>query len=275
MANEKILLLQPIFCPSEEQFQRNANSLVSLGEYLNTNKVTNVECQFGGWCASNELWNRILVILKKYFPNHEITSFKNNVGKAVAINFLYKKHVKPSHEFLISADSDIIFPLSTESMFDRLIKASEFMTAYKKMPTGLIALHQLEHGCHLPSVWENNYQFVSNVNNKLHNEKIIWPSGAGGIAGGCLFISRKAWEVIGGYRIMGCYSGDDAYFLLDVAAHGFSWQMSESIPIIHPADSDLLYSQFKVKVCQRDSGASKSDITDQIREAEDFWKNRM
>lgn len=274
MATEKILLLQPIFCPSESQFQRNANSLISLGEYLTTNKITNVECQFGGWCKTPELWNKILTILKKYFPTHEITSFKSNVGKAVTINFLYKKHVKPHHEFMMSVDSDMIFPLSTESYFDRMIKASEFATAYKKAPFGLLAPQQLEHGCHLSCCWENNYQFDSSVNGKLFKEKLVWPNGAGGIAGGLLLFSRKAWEVIGGYRVMGLYSGDDAYSLLDIANKGFTYQLLESVGIIHPKDSNEDWARQKVKVCQRDSGSEKTDLTPFIKEMEEFWEGR-
>lgn len=274
MPTQKILLLQPIFCPSEAMFQRNANSIASLGEYISQNKVDVVEVQFGGWCKTPELWTKILTVLKKYFPNNEITSFKNNVGKAVVINFLSKKYLKPHHEFVMSVDSDIVFPLSTEKMFDRLIKVSEFMTAYKKMPFGMIGLHQLEHGCHLPCCWENNYQFESGINSRLFKEKIVWPTGAGGIAGGCLFISRKSWEIIGGYRIAGVYSGDDSFYLLDVAAKGFSWQMSESIPIIHPAQNDITYAEWKVRVCQRDSGQNRTDISAQINEAEEFWRNR-
>jgi hypothetical protein len=274
MANEKILLLQPIFCPSESQFERNANSLISLGEYLAVNKITNVECQFGGWCKTPELWNKILVILKKYFPNHEITSFKNNVGKAVTINFLYKKHVKPHHEFMMSVDSDMVFPLSTENFFDRMIKASEFATAYKKTPFGLMAPQQLEHGCHLSECFQNNYQFSSNVNGKIYSERLIWPTGAGGIAGGLLLFSRKAWEVIGGYRVMGLYSGEDAYSLLDIGAHGFTYQVLESAGIIHPKDEDILWAQQKVKVCQRDSGSNKTDLTPFIKEMDEFWEGR-
>lgn len=273
MANERILLLQPIFCPSEAQFQRNANSLISLGEYLNVNKITNVECQFGGWCKTPELWNKILTILKKYFPNHEITSFKNNVGKAVTINFLYKKHVKPQHEFIMSVDSDMIFPLSTENYFERMIKASEFATAYKKAPFGLLAPQQLEHGCHLPCCWENTYQFDSEVNGKLFKEKLCWPNSGGGLAGGIFMFGRKAWDIIGGYRVMGLYSGEDAYSLLAIANKGFTYQLLESVGIIHPKDNDEAWAKQKVKVCQRDSGSDKTDLSPFIKEMDEFWEN--
>lgn len=274
MANERILLIQPIFGPNEGQLQRNINSIVSIGEYLAANKVTNVECQFGGWCQTPELWNKVILVLKKYFPNNEIVSFRNNVGKAVCINFLYDKHKKPHHEFLLSVDSDMVFPLETENFFDRMIKASEFATAYKKIPFGLLAPQQLEHGCHLGDCFQNNYQFDSSVNNKLYKERLIWPSGAGGIAGGILLFSRKAWDVIGGYPVMGVYSGDDAYALLAIGQKGFSYQVLESAGIIHPRDNDPGYAQWKVKVCQRDSGSEKKDLKPYIDEAENFWKER-
>jgi hypothetical protein len=275
MSTQKILLLQPIFCPSEEMTQRNINSIVSLGEYLNKMDRPLVEVQVGGWAKNQSLLNKILPVLKQYFPNNEVAMFKNNVGKAVIINSLARKHLKSHHQFIVSADSDILFPLSTENMFSRMIKLAELMEAYKRKPVGLIAFNQQGQNCHLPhEVYQNIYNVDSMAAGKLYKEKMVWPSGAGGIAGGCLFISRKAWDTINGYRVMGCYSGDDAYFLLDIGARGFSWQMADTIPIIHPPQNDVEYAQWKVKVCQRDSGQNKADISFQIKEAEDFWKDR-
>ena len=274
MSTQRILLLQPIFGPSEAQLERNINSIRSIGEYIKQNNVGNVEVQFGGFCKTPELWAKILVVLKQYFPKHDIFSFKNNIGKAAVINFLAKKHLKSHHDFLMSVDSDMIFPLSTESYFDRMIHASEFATAYKKAPFGLLAPMQLEHGCHLPECYQNQYTFDSRIGNKVFKEKLIWPHGAGSIAGGIFMFGRRAWETIGGYRVMGIYSGDDAFSLLAVGNKGFTYQVLETCGIIHPRDNDQKWAEFKVKVCQRDSGSDKSDLTPYIKEMDEFWKDK-
>ena len=274
MSTQRILIVEPIFCPTQAMYERNSNSIKSLGEYIKQNNVSNVECQFGGW-ATPEYWPKILVDIKQYFPNHEITSFKNNVGKAVAVNFLVKKHLKSHHDWIISSDSDIIFSNDVPDRFNRMINLASLMAAYKKMPVGMIAFNQQGQNCHLPhEVYQNKYPVKSNVNGKIYEELACWGSVAGGIAGGCIFISRKAWEMVGGYRVMGCYAGDDAYLLLDIAAKGYSWQMADTIPITHPHQHDDDYANWKRLVCQRDSGQNRPDITAQIKEAEEFWSKR-
>jgi hypothetical protein len=73
---------------------------------------------------------------------------------------------------------------------------------------------------------------------------------------------------------MGVYAGDDAYLLMDLGMRGFTWQMADTIPIIHPPENDAEYAKWKVKVCQRDSGVVKQNIDAQIKEASEFWSNR-
>jgi hypothetical protein len=75
---------------------------------------------------------------------------------------------------------------------------------------------------------------------------------------------------------MGVYAGDDAYALIDTVNCGYSIQMFESLPVIHPPDNDSEYAKWKYVVCQRDSsgGKIKNNIEDKIKEAEDFWRNK-
>lgn len=270
-----ILLCQPIFGPVNRVTERNINSLISLGKYLKENKVDNVDVCFGGWCVDKVQWEPIISTIREHFGKKDILSFKDNVGKAVVINNLTKKFLKPHHRYIMSVDSDILFPQDNKEFFNRLITMSSKTEAIKQKPFGLIGLQQNGHGCHYKTCYDNVKEYLININGKNFNEKVVWPNQPSGIAGGCLFISRRAWETVGGYRVMGVYAGDDAYFLMDLGQRGFTWQMSDSIPIIHPPENDEEYAKWKVKVCQRDSGAVKQNIDQQIQEASEFWRTRQ
>lgn len=269
-----ILLCQPIFGPINRVTERNINSLISLGKYLKEHKVTNVEVCFGGWCSNKTHWDEVISTIRTHFGKKDILSFKENVGKAVVINTLVKKFAKPHHTYIMSADSDILFPNDNEAFFDRLIAMANKSEAIKNKPFGLLGLQQNGQGCHYKTCYENSHEYTVNINGNNFVEKMVWPNAPSGIAGGCLFISKRAWDTIGGYRVMGVYAGDDAYFLMDLGQRGFTWQMSDSIPIVHPPESDEEYAKWKVKVCQRDSGQRKSNIDTQIKEATEFWKER-
>jgi hypothetical protein len=269
-----ILICQPIFGPVDRVTERNINSIISLGKYLKDHRVANVEVCFGGWCADKHQWEKILNTIKDHFGKKEILSFKDNVGKAVVVNTLTKKFLKPYHKYIISADSDILFSQDNDELFQRLIVMANRVEEIKGKPFGLIGLQQQGHGCHYKTCYENSNDYTTVINGKTFSEKVVWPNQPSGIAGGCIFVSRRAWEAIGGYRVMGVYAGDDAYFLMDLGQRGFTWQMADSIPIIHPPENDEEYAKWKVKVCQRDSGVNRQNIKEQIKEASDFWKNR-
>jgi len=269
-----ILLCQPIFGPIDRVTERNVNSLNSLGKYLKENNVTNVDVCLGGWARDTVQWGKIKEAIKNNFGKVEILSFRDNVGKAIVINNLTKKFLKPHHKYIMSADSDILFDTEVPDLFNRLIEMSNVSEQIKQKPFGLLGLQQKGQGCHYKTCYDNVREYTTRVNEKTYNEKLVWPNSASGIAGGCLFLSRKAWETVGGYRVMGVYAGDDAYYLMDLANRGFTWQMSDSISIVHPPENDEEYARWKVKVCQRDSGINKSNIDSQIVEAKEFWKNR-
>ena len=173
---------------------------------------------------------------------------------------------------MLTADSDIVFPLESENIFNRLIHATNVVVAHKKRDWGMIGLNQLSQNCHLPCCYENRIEYNSIQGSGL-KEKMVWPTGGGGIAGGCIFVNADAWRKLGGYKVMGCYAGDDAFWLITLLLNGYSIQMIDTLGIIHPPENDEEYAKWKVKVCQRDSGFERSNIEEQVKEAEDFWKN--
>ena len=268
----RILYVQPIFAPDKKRLERNIDSLKSMSRYIKTNNLS-VPVIFGGWCKNEEYLDEIKKICHKgNFPNLVgVMKFERNYGKAVVVNKLVNRCIEESVEFdyILTADSDIVFKDDTINLFGRLdevIKQTECKGKF-----GMISLQQEGNCCHLPMVYKNNLKYKSCFGVE---EEVVWPNGKGGIAGGCIFVSRKAWEEVGGYRVMGVYAGDDAYLLIDLMDKGYTVQMFKTLSVIHPHDDDEEYAKWKVKVCQRDSsgGKIKSNIDSLIEESEKFWE---
>jgi hypothetical protein len=254
MGIKNILLIQPVFAPDVAQTQRNVDSIRSLGTYLRTHTTDgfNLMIIMGGWAKSDDLWNLIASEGKAQFgPSFNPIRFDKNYGKAYVVNTLYKNVIAQNNnvDALMSADSDIIFTLDTPHLFTRLVVAAEKMVEVKKQPWGLIGLNQLQHGCHFKSCYENQVEYEVSIRDKQFKEKIVWPSITSGIAGGCLFINRQYWDKVGGYDVERAkvYGPDDAYLLYFCGPNGFSWQMSDSIGIVHPFDNNKEYSEWKVR----------------------------
>jgi hypothetical protein len=145
-----ILLCQPIFGPIDRVTERNVNSLNSLGKYLKENNVTNVDVCLGGWARDAIQWGKIKEAIKNNFGKIEILSFRDNVGKAIVINNLTKKFLKPHHKYIMSADSDILFDTEVPDLFNRLIEMSHISEQIKQRPFGLLGLQQKGQGCEHP-----------------------------------------------------------------------------------------------------------------------------
>ena len=266
------LYIQPLFAPDMRRFKLNMDSLISMSEYCKKYNY-NLPVLFGGWVA-DEFWNEMVSFIKSNFPNIVgLSRFERNYGKAIVVNKLYEfvKEKKLNFKYILHADSDIIFPLETPEMIERLEYAAEQSISFTKKPFGLIAPLQLEGNCHLSCCYENKYTYSF----KSYNEVMVHPTNPSGIAGSCWFTSSEAWELVKGYRVLGVYAGDDAYYLLDIGTRGYSYQVSDSISVIHPREKDDAYSKWKAMVCPRDSwgGQVKHNINNIINEADQFWAN--
>lgn len=265
-----IIYVQPVFGPDKTRLKQNLASIESFGVLKNSDPYKDVDVIFGGWCADDEYWKEIKECVKTHVGSGiPIKKFDKNYGKATIVNSLYKEKGDKQYDFILSADSDILFDPSQTNFFLRAMESARISEIVKQKPFGMISFNQRGQNCHLPSyVYQNRHPYKGSFG----QEEIVWPHGRGGIAGGCIFTSTRCWEEIGGYRVMGVYAGDDAYYLVDCMNRNYSIQMFESCHVIHPADHDSEYAMWKRKVCQRDSsGTIKTNISDKIKEAEDFW----
>jgi len=268
------IFIQPIFAPDKMRFERNKNSIESLLKYINNYNYTDLKVAFGGW-AKEEYWPQFKELIGQFGINKIcLSKFEKNYGKAIVVNNIYEKvkSLNVNFKYFLTADSDIVFPLETYNMIERLEEIADKSIVYTNKPFGMIGLMQLQNNCHFKSVFENKYIIKGKFNKK---ELVVYPNQPSGIAGGCIFTSKEVWDKVGGYRVMGTYAGDDAYYLLDTARAGYSFQVTADLGIIHPPENDEEYAKWKVNVCTRDTnGLNQSNIDSKIQEAEEFWKKR-
>jgi hypothetical protein len=274
-----ILFAQPVFAPDQMRLERNINSLQSLGQYLKENGTDsiNMSVVLGGWAKTDELWNEIVKACHEHIsPQMTPVRFDKNYGKAHVLNSLVNHALQqqPTISAIISADSDILFPLETPHMFLRMAIVAEQMVGIKKKNWGLIGFNQLGHGCHFKSCWDNQAKYIATIKNQQFPELIVWPSIPSGIAGGCLFLNADLWKQVGGYKNKSVYGPDDAYMLHFCDALGYSYQVADTIGIVHPPENDQQYQEWKVRVCQRVARNPNEDFNALVNEAEDFWKDR-
>jgi len=261
----KILYTQPIFLPNSVLFDKNVESIMSFINVINNTDIT-IDINIGGWAISDDYWNSF--IDKLNIPNINVTRFDKNYGKAYVINKLTEDI--GSYDYLLTADSDIIFK-DTTHFIDRILTIVDKSQEFSGKKFGVMGINQEVANCHMMEhLSENTHSFLGHNDNL---ESIRWHNSPSGIAGGCLFTSSENWISVGGYREMGVYSGEDAYFLIDTNKIGNSHFLAETISVIHPPETNQRYQEWKVMVCQRDShGGSTGIDDDKINEAENFWE---
>jgi hypothetical protein len=246
----KISFVQNIFAPNEDLLNRQIKSIKSL-------ENLNVDFYFSGWVAKPEYWDILDEHILKLNPKKYLKQNKN-YGKAYNVNLLTSD--LEDYDLLFTIDSDIILLEETDYNFE-LKRISEIENL------GVVALNQKEGNCHL----------IKHLNKHIiiNGQKYVWNNNSGGIAGGCLVIDFNFWKKINGYRIMGVYAGDDAYLFVDAKKHNKFFALNTDVSVIHPIETNSEYQKWKVKVCQRESnGKVKNDISNLIKESEEFWNNQ-
>ncbi|CAG7581316.1 MAG: putative dolichol monophosphate mannose synthase [uncultured marine phage] len=259
----RVLYVQPIFIPSEYMLERNLRSVRSISNILKNNSDDiEVEIRLAGWSLTDDLWDRFVSeVVKQRYSKIKIERYDKNFGKAYCVNKLSEEI--DNYDYMLSADSDIVF-MDIPNMLSRLGSMARKVSNFTGKDFGMFALNQAEHNCHMVNDLNESFEF--------EEERVVWNNYPGFIAGGCIFTSKDNWKKCGGYKEMGVYAGDDAYFLIDTNKNGNTFGMIESISVIHPLDDNKEYAKWKGTVCQRDTnGVDDSLNNDQIKEATEFW----
>ena len=260
---EKILYVSPIFSPSDFLFKKNLESVISFLEYIETNEF-NGYAVFSGFCKNDDNYK---ILRSLDIPeNVVIERLDKNYGKGCTVNEAVKNFRRDS-KFLLTADSDILFPPETPNMFNRLLGILG-----NNAKIGAIALNQAVRCCH----------WIAKMTKSaiVANEELIWNDGPDGVAGGCVFMPLSTWDKVGGYRNLGVYSGDDAMLAVDIKSKGFMYPIAKSISVIHPHNvpGEEKYQQWKVKRLDaaRRSGCktySKEEFATDVNEIDKYWNN--
>lgn len=271
--NTKILLIQPVFCPTKEFLEINKKSIESILKYCNTNVFRNLKIVFGGYCKTDEYWKELETVInnnKLSYSKITIRKATKNYGKACLVNTLFKENYTDEN-FLFTMDSDIIFDIKEFNMLRRLIAVSYTTEKESQKKLGMLSLNQKGDCCH----WFDKMDMKTVVN----GETIQRPSSNVGIAGGCLFIPIESFKKVNGYRVMGIYSGDDGFLLHDLLKEGLLAFIISSVSIIHNSNEKMYggkYQQWKesnLKKCLEQSGKilSSEELETEAAEAENKW----
>lgn len=269
-----VIFVQPLFAPDHIRMLRNLASLRSIVDQLG-GTIPSESFIFGGWAASDALWGQLQHLIEGSLPGATVHRYDENRGKAWVVNELITHALKAgkSFDYILTADSDMKFPNGQPAVMKRLLRAAHKLQKNSNKPLGLLALSQCGDDRNWSVVYENCFRYYC----RFRKELICFPNRPSGIAGGCLLIGRKAWEAVGGYRVMGVYSGDDAYLLLDVAEAGFCYGLIKTLEVEHPPEADHEYLEWKeaqLVNCRESAGRECDDLNAATKAAEAFWERR-
>jgi len=136
---KKISFVQPIFAPDKLRLNRNLESLESIAKYTDKNNF-DVKFHFGGW-AKGDYWPTINDLINDKFKDSPfiVKKFDRNYGKAVVVNSLVDG---AESEYLLTCDSDMVFQMEEENMWQRLIECANKAKELRTNPFGLVSFNQ-------------------------------------------------------------------------------------------------------------------------------------
>jgi len=234
----KILFAQTIFWRDENLLNLNIKSIESLWKYFEFYNLDKKDFifSFSWWTLNDEYWEKIENVIKKYFnDNLYIKRFQENLWKSTYINEVITE-ISKEKDFtdIFTYDSDIIFDINCENMFNRLINQINFCENLRNQEYWILWLNLIWQDVNLPELISQNrvfydYKFknIYYVENIMFHNLIIW------IAWACWIINRNFWEEIWWYKIVWKYWPEDWLLLQDCWKLWYSAQVSGSVFVIH------------------------------------------
>lgn len=271
--DEKIAVIQPIFCPDQKHLEINIKSTKSLLDYFEKTGYTEANFYFYGYCKEAE-FKRKFIIEFNNSRNVNIKFLPRNYGKAYVVNKIFNECIKDEKYFL-TMDSDMIWEPSSYDQIRRLVSIANLIPEkLKTKRLGMVSLNQTGQNCHLLDMMDRGIE--------INGEPICWSSTYSGVAGGCLLIDSESFREIGGYRVMGTYSGDDGYLLYDMNSKNYPVVIAKNISVFHPSDESFggKYQAWKHNVldkCRNENGRklSEHEFNKIVDETERAWENKF
>jgi hypothetical protein len=266
-----IPFVQPIFIPDQNHYNLNKNSIISFANYIKKYPY-NTKCYFIGWTASDEYWNNIENVIKNNLPSkiiYKIVRKKENFGKACVVNEALQDIKDLDFDYFLTCDSDIVFLESIPNMFERFLFITKKIKKEYDKDIGFIANEQKGMSGHVYKKLKDEYDIKGYLDT---NESLIYckkqPSY---IAGGSIFVSKKAWFHIDGYRERSVYGGQDAFLLHDMRKKTYQCYVAKNIAVYHPKFKDENYQKYKFDINRKKLHNNTYDKLKKI--SDEFWKN--
>jgi len=224
-----------IYTPTHFRFEETKKSLLSLKKSIDWTNDQNNDIDVRLFIGDNGSPLEMVEWLIENFDNTDNCTLymsDDNIGKARMVNRMYDE--SPDCNIVCSFDSDMIVP---DESIDFIERMSKCVTGLKQF--GVLVTNQLVNSCHIIKQPYHTMEFKFN--------KIIY--GNLGVAGGCLWIKKKNWDDIGGYREhISKFGGNDGYLMYDVIYKLKKMTgIVENVGIIHPHESDKKYHDWKVR----------------------------
>ena len=271
-----IVFLQQTFFPGGDMSDLSIASIKSFYDYITKYyPTTPVRFVLGGWAANSEEWDKLTGVAFRKPENCKLylKRFDHNFGKAYIVNNLFGEQNFFIEDFFLTADSDIRFDLNVPNIFDRLTEGTERLAGILKAPCGVLAANMTEGNCHLFNEVDHEFFWDSE---KYGQESLLTMKGVGGIAGGCLYVSRSAFADVQGYQVRSVYGPDDARLFPDMYRKGYCFGIMKSVTVIHPESSltrSGSHNHWKVTNAQgADKATFNKPFEESVAEAELYWK---
>ncbi len=271
----RIFCAFPIFCPSENMYQRNLRSVISFVEYvkLNPHLLTGekgfiLDIFYGGFSAK-QIW---FDTIKAYIKNNleelvdgngksnnfvKVFQYDKNYGKAKVVNDLFAEYLidKKDTQFVFTMDSDMVMLKDQIHFFDRLFLAAKCLEEIhlkqtgQKKSFGMVALNQSDACYHWfdPKPEHNakgmdqkiEYELGGQDGSLKMKEELVWPSDGMGLAGGGIFFNAKLFHFLGGYQVGNHeYFGEDGMISQAIQRSNASVCIIKTLFLQHPQPSD-------------------------------------
>ena len=171
----------------------------------------------------------------------EVVLHNSNLGKAKSVNLAYSK--ARECDYMVSVDSDM-WNVHTDYVW-----IDEMVDILNSAPIiGLLSAFQEGASCHHLHALAQNIDIK--FPDKLHK---VAHGSFGAVAGGCMMMRSKEWELIDGYSVMDVYNADDALIMRKThellrKICGVSSTVALQHMVNDPEEKD--YQQWKINKCR-------------------------
>lgn len=263
---KKILVLKTLFCPNQEYFDINFNTIMSLSEFFSENKINakyNIHLLIIGWCKLTEQRKLIDKLVSKYsvYQNIDCLYFNINYGKYFYLKIIDKYY--DEHDFVMCVDHDIFFDDASMKLFDNISKVFSTVS-----DIGIVALNHQEDNRHQLSMLQKYTE--------IDDQTYLYSDIKGSIAFGCFFIKDVCVDILKEIPLRSVYGFDEVIIQKKFLTKGYVTVLADAMYVIHPFDKNLSYKLWKIQIVKKIIDCHNSNVFDyntSLESSINFWNN--